>query len=74
MGKMFIVGRNKLGNGSVGNIKLTEKKGMSTLLRQIVSSSNNYYSDIGVDGVIRSIAQKRNYKNHHLMTGSFVCP
>ena len=72
LGKMFILGSNKLGNGTIGNIKLTEKKGMSPLLRKVILSSNNYYSDLGFDKVIRSIANKRKYKNHHLMRGSFV--
>ena len=71
-GKMFIIGAGKLGNGSYGNFKLTENEGMSFLLSKIVDSSNNYYSYIGLDEEWMDIKEKRKYKNHKFMKGSFV--
>ena len=71
-GKMFIVGNGKLGNGRWGTFKLTEKKGISKLLQNIVSSASKYYQLNGFDEQIHDAWCERLSENHRCMKGSHV--
>ena len=61
-GKMFIMGKGKLGNGKIGCYNLTTKtEDIESCLNNVASLSKLYYTGLGLHKEIASIQQARKY-------------
>ena len=62
-GKMFIVGKGKKGNGSIGTYNLTKKKDkIVSAIDEVIDIAKDYYLELGLSDEINELEMRKPWK------------